>query len=206
MLIYQETGENWVDVNLTLSTLESFGQITPSRVRNERRRIEDPRPQVAESGNYASLAEPVVEAPVIIEEAPGRFTVTHEGPGVTCIYPTPVSIASDADAMRLKPGTLTMQADVMAVAVPGYDDTAFLVAKVTNDTGLLYVDGAFAGSTGIRAISAGGEARLNFGPIDGLRLKKVRLDAGEGATGLISRYNQQRKHVRLEVENLSAED
>ncbi|MFT7594176.1 MAG: hypothetical protein ACI8R4_001494 [Paracoccaceae bacterium] len=34
----------------------------------------------------------------------------------------------------------------------------------------------------------------------------VRLDTGEGATGLISRYNQQRQHWRLEVENLSDQD
>jgi len=50
------------------------------------------------------------------------------------------------------------------------------------------------------------EANLAFGPIDGLRLKRIRLEAGEGETGLISKYNQQRRHVRLEVENLSDED
>ncbi|MFT7594177.1 MAG: hypothetical protein ACI8R4_001495 [Paracoccaceae bacterium] len=45
VLVAQESGENWVDINLTLSTLEPFGRIRPFKVRTDRKRIEDPPPR-----------------------------------------------------------------------------------------------------------------------------------------------------------------
>lgn len=209
-LIRQETGENWDGVSLTLSTLRPSGQLWPQEVYPLLRRIVDPVSSKQRAGADRMEAPPMA-APVV-EEAGSRFSVSHDGPGVTYLYPDPVSLASGADVTRLRLGALTLPADLQAVAVPSADETAFLRAELTNDTGevilasdtaLLHVDGHFVGSTAMPLVPAGGTAKLGFGPIEELRLASVPLERGEGETGILSSYSELRRHVRLEIENLS---
>lgn len=205
-LVHQGTGENWNDVNLTLSTIRPSSQIKPSPIYTERRSIEDPLPP----GNYGSLAEPAVESPVIFEEALAR--VNLDGYAVVYDYPAPVMIVTDADAMRLKLDRLTMAADVSARAIPIRDDTGFIMAHVQNDSqelilpahiAALYVDGVFVGNLDdFDGIPAGDEADVPFGPINGLRLKRTVLNQNEGGRGIISKSNEQTRSVRIEVNNL----
>lgn len=212
-LIRQETGENWDNVQLTLSTLQLSDQVEAWDLRPWLRRIEDKQAKRrVQSEAAGSLAEPVLEAPVVVEEPGTMFAVDFDGPGVTYAYPEPVSLASGADVVKLNLGVVSMPAEVQAVAVPQYDDTAFLSATVRNRTGepilpsstaMLSVDGTLIGSHSMPAIPAGGEARLPFGPIDQLRIRSVNLETGEGEAGLLSKYSELRGHTRFEVENLS---
>ncbi|WP_458879827.1 DUF4139 domain-containing protein [Arenibacterium sp. CAU 1754] len=204
--VRQETGENWTDVNLTLSTVRPANQIQPSRIYSERRRIVDPLPP----GNYGSLAEPIMETPVVVEEASAR--VNLDGYAVVYEYPNPVTITTDADAVRLRLDELTMAADVAARAVPSRDDTAFVMAHVKNTSqelilpayiATLYVDGVFVGNLDdFGGIPAGDEADIPFGPINGLRLKRTVLNQNEGGRGIISKSNERSQLVRIDVSNL----
>jgi len=125
----------------------------------------------------------------------------------------PVTIATGADMVRLKLDTMTTSADVTAKAVPNRDETAFLMAKVVNDSGevllpstavSLFVDDVFVGlSEDFPGIPTGGEADLPFGPIDGLRLERVVLNQNEGDRGILSRSNEQTTAVQIEITNLT---
>ena len=72
--------------------------------------------------------------------------------------------------MRIALGELTLAADITARAVPLSDQTAFLMAEITNDTGELilpglssfYLDGRYIGQASTDLIAAGGEAELAF--------------------------------------------
>lgn len=214
--VSQETGENWVDVNLTLSTLEPEGRITPSALFPRRYRLEDPRPEPEPMPqNSGNLAEPMVEAPVIIEETGSAFySVNSSGLGIIYNVARPVSIASSTEFARLPLGELRIPAKLSAMAVPSRDDTGFLIAEVTNDSGedilyspyaSFYVDGALVGTDEINRITSNDTLEIGFGPINGLRLKSIRLMGGEGETGIISRFNERRSHQLYKVENLTDE-
>lgn len=217
--VTQSTGENWQDVALRLSTVRPSEQTEPSTVWPEQRWI-------VEEDKEDRYPAPAAEPMVIVEEsdaaaglsstAPKRVVAAaqFDGLAVTYTYPQPVSIASGADNVRLALDTLETGADLVAEAVPLLDDTAYLMAEFTNDMGELilpsaeanfYLDGTYQGQRGIALIAAGDEARLSFGPIDGLRLTRTVLDRQQGDSGVISRSNDLREEVRIDVENLTGE-
>ncbi|KPP86420.1 MAG: hypothetical protein HLUCCO07_06545 [Rhodobacteraceae bacterium HLUCCO07] len=215
-LVHQETGENWQEVALSLSTNQPSGSVEPGELWPELRRIGDPEeigPLVrsqkeAESGAMADM--PAAEAMVTEDRAEteiGRFSVTYS-------YEGALDLASGADQSRLALDDLTLAAEVIALAVPRRDETAFLVAEFTNTSGemilpsvatQLFRDGDYLGETRGRMIPAGGKARLGFGPIEGLRLKRL-AERVEGDRGILSRSTRLAERVRIEAENLTGED
>lgn len=212
--VAQETGENWEDVALTLSTVRPSEQVAPSIVWPELRRI-GTAPEL-----YAAQRSAMADAGmnVALEAAPApAFEVAKaqsDGLAVSYAYPTPVDIATGADRVRLALGTLSAKAELAARAAPLWDSTAFVVARFTNASdevilpsteALYYLDGRYVGQQGIDAIPAGAEAELAFGPIDGLRLTRTVLDRSEGDRGLIRKANEWDEEVRIAVENLTGE-
>lgn len=215
--IRQATGENWQDIALTLSTSRPSDQTAPSDIWPWLRRIADPNAPVpktfsrgAAADAVAELAAPQAEA-MIVEQAAARF----DGLAVTYDYPGAVSVASDADRVRVALGTLSLQADIVAQAVPLADDRAFLMAGFTNTADELilptpearfYLDGRFIGQRFLDMIPAGAEADLSFGAIDGLRLARVIPQRQEGDKGVFTRSSALDETVQIEVENLTAQD
>ena len=175
-------------------------------------RIVDPeeiRPLARQKGADAlmSMAAPMAE----MESAVAADT-TFDGLSVTYSYPAPVDVTTGADHVRLMLGTLEAQAEIVAQAVPMVDQTAYLMAEFTNQTGEIllptsearfYLDGRYVGQRGLGLIAAGDEADLSFGPIDGLRLSRTLRDRNEGDRGLIRKSNEMTEAVMIEVENLT---
>lgn len=215
--IRQATGENWQDIALTLSTSRPSDQTVPGDIWPWLRRIADPDAPVpktfsrgAAADAVAELAAPQAEA-MIVEQAAARF----DGLAVTYDYPGAVSVASDADRVRVALGTLSLQADIVAQAVPLADDRAFLMAGFTNTADELilptpearfYLDDRFIGQRFLDMIPAGAEADLSFGAIDGLRLARVIPQRQEGDKGVFTRSSALDETVQIEVENVTAQD
>ncbi len=112
-------------------------------------------------------------------------------------------------------GVLEMQAGgmIFARAVPLHDETAFLMATFTNTSpepifesyeNSFSLDNTLIGRGKTDRIPAGAEATLAFGPVEDLRLDRVRLDKNEGDSGIINRTNTSREEVRITIENLGA--
>lgn len=217
-LVRQSTGEAWRDVQLTLSTLRPADQIAPSQLFPWLRRAVDPAPvpppprasaaAVAADG----LAEPMIESPVVMEKSAAAIT---DGYALVYTYPSPITILSGGDAVRIELGSLTTGAEIEARAVPQFDETAYLVARMVNDTGQellpsdsasMYVDGDWVGQHhGFEGLAKGAKAELPFGPIRGLRLERTVINRSEGDTGLITRSNTEVQSVLVEIENLTGE-
>ena len=218
--VSQNTGENWRDVTLTLSTVRPSEQTDPGQVWPWLRRIYDPKEQLTKSmtrveaemdvfaGAIADAAP--MEEPMMVEQASAEF----DGLAVTYDYPGSVSVASGADRVRLALGSLSTDVDLTARAVPLSDDAAFLMASFTNDMGelilptheaMVYLDGRFVGQRYLDLIASGDEAEVSFGPIDGLRLTRTVLDRNEGDRGILSKSNEFTEEVRIEVQNLTGE-
>lgn len=215
--VHQNTGENWDDIALTLSTVRPSEQTEPGQVWPWPRRIYDPKALArsmvrseAEADFAGAVAAVPMEEPMVMDQASASF----DGLSVTYSYPSLVSVASGVDRVRLALGTLSADVALSARAVPLSDETAFLMAKLTNDTGelilptseaMLYLDGRFVGQRYMELVAAGDEAELSFGPIDGLRLTRTVLDRNEGDRGILSKSNALSEEVRIEVQNLTGE-
>ncbi len=219
-LVAQDTGENWEDVRLTLSTVRPSDQIEPRQVYAWQRRVIDPpKPMPRASVQYEAdslSGQRAQEAPLMEPAiAKGAEAIpSYDGLAVSYDYPEPVTIANAADALRITLGEVQTEAQVRAFAAPLHDETGFMMASITNDMGELilpsahvnlYVDGRFVGPSRLgEVIPAGGEADIAFGAIDGLRLTRE-VTRNEGDRGMISRSTELSEAVSLEVENLTGE-
>lgn len=216
--VAQSTGEDWRDVTVTLSTARPTGQTAPSDLHPRGLRIyeEDkmPRPLAMARGADMAADGTAPEAPKMEASSVTQATARFDGLNVSYDYPAPVTIASGADRARLSLGELSFTADLRARAVPLHDDTAFLMAAFTNDgqevilpTGeaSFYLDGRYIGQRPLDLIPAGASADLSFGPIDGLRVARRVLERTGGDRGVITRSNDLRETVRLDIENLTEE-
>ena len=215
--VFQFSGENWEDIRLTLSTQVPTEQSEPSTLRPDLRSLLDPEIMAIRTTRSlatadSSVAEPIIEAPVVVEEASVGLTVSESGLSVNYSYADPVSVASEADALRLPFDALEFDAELIARAVPMRDDQAFLVARFTNssaepllqaDEVMKIFDGTLVGMDYIFEIAPGEETEIGFGAIDGLQIKRTVINRAEGDRGLINRSNEQTERVRIDLENLT---
>ncbi|MEP4195089.1 MAG: DUF4139 domain-containing protein [Aliishimia sp.] len=215
--VLQESGENWEGISLTLSTREPIDETDPWPLRPDLRRILDESKyavtsRAAPAARTQKLADGlVIEAPVIVEEA-SSMAMNFQGLSVSYTYSDAVDVASGADFVRLPFDSLTLDAELIARAVPLNHDTAFLVAKVTNTTNeplltsdavLRFFDGVLVGASGLEAIEVGQEAEIGFGPIEGIQLTRRVLKRDSGDRGIISRSNEQTEEIEITAKNLT---
>jgi uncharacterized protein (TIGR02231 family) len=212
-IITQNSGENWEDIALILSTLAPNGQILPSEVYPPLLRLEDPAARAALEMSAGGLEDSARDAPLALRSAMAE--PVFDGPGVTYVLPDPFSVAQSAEGARVELDTLTFDARVFARAVPAQDATAFLMAEITNDTmepllaasdAQLFVENTLVGQIPFEAVAVGARLTQAFGPIEELRLSNVILDQSEGDRGLITKSNAQTQERRLLIENLGAQE
>lgn len=214
--IQQDSGEDWSNVALSVTTIPVLGRSAPSWLPERKMRIEDEpiaKQEVRLSSRDLARAElsevdPIIEAPVIVEEA--AFGTNFSGAGVVYAFNTPVSV-TNSDNATMALDDLSFDAAISARAVPMLNQTAFRMVSLTNETGErvlsgeaeLYVDGQIVGSDYLETIEAGAEKDLGFGPIHGLQLTRAVLEREEGDAGFIARENREEEEVRISVENLT---
>lgn len=210
--VQQSTGENWQDIALTLSTLRPSEQTEPGQIWPWIVRIDDPeaiQPMARGKAEAVFMAAPVAEA-----AASDMAVASFDGLSVSYRYPAPVSVTTGADNVRLMLAPMETRAEVVAQAVPMLDQTAYLMARLTNDTGEIllptsearfYLDGRYVGQRWLNLIADGAKANMSFGPIEGLRLTRLVRDRNEGDRGILTKSNEQTETVEISVENLTGE-
>jgi uncharacterized protein (TIGR02231 family) len=208
--VFQNSGENWEDIRVMLSTASLSGRSAPGFLPQQLYEIFD-------EPEFKPLSR-VAQAPVMEEMAMGVVEDTELAPrhvagGLVVEYALEgrYSIADRADALRLSLGQLSFDGKVTAQAVPRKDQTAFIVAEFTNSSAepilpgdaFLYVDGTMTGSQQLELLVAGDSTELGFGPINGIRLERRVLDRNTGGAGFISRNNERREEAEITVSNLT---
>lgn len=211
--VYQASGEDWKDVSITLATVRPTGQTWPGEIYSDLRRIEDPaspkaRVRTEAMGAAADMAPPA-PAPAIMAE-PETAIAMLDGPSVQYAFSKPVSVANGADEVRIALDKVDFDADVYARAVPLSDSVAYRMARMTNttqeqllgsDSATAFVDGQMVGQFSFAPVAPGEEVDIAFGPIETLRLNRVRLNRNEGDRGIISRSNEITEATRIDIEN-----
>jgi uncharacterized protein (TIGR02231 family) len=211
----QASGEDWGGVSLTLATVRPSGQTWPSEIYSDLRRIEDPatpKARVRSEAVMGAAADVAAPAPVAMEE-PAIAVAMLDGPSVQYAFSQPVSVANGADEVRIALDRLDFAPDVYARAVPLNDSVAYRMARMINTTqeqllgtayATAFVDGQMVGQFGFDPVAPGEEVDIAFGPIETLRLNRVRLNRNEGDRGIISRSSEITEATRIDIENTGA--
>ncbi|MPQ94698.1 DUF4139 domain-containing protein [Thioclava sp. JE_KL1] len=211
--VHQATGEDWRGVDLTLSTARPGGRAEPGEVYPRLARIGDPDAPPAPVPMKRSLAasDGAASAPMMEAAISDRADLQMQGETVTYHYPSAVDLRDGVDDLRLSLDSKTLPMDVFAEAAPLTDPQAYRVAEGKNDTGEillpgpanLYADGALVGQSHLPMVAAGDDLTLGFGPIEGIRVDRRMPDTMEGDSGFISKSNERREVVEIEVKNLT---
>lgn len=219
VVISQQTGQDWNDVQLILSTARPGEQTGPSGVWAPLRRIISEDDLGRENGvmMMADSVQSLSRSGAVAEVAAAPMAVTAKadlsGATVTYIYPGRVDIRNGVEDLRLPLDTLDFAADVWAEAVPSRDQIAYRMAEFTNDTGevmlpgqaLLYADGTMIGFGQLPLLAAGADTEIGFGPLDGLRLTRAIPNKSEGDVGVFTSANQLTEQAVMTVENLTGQ-
>lgn len=208
VLARQQTGEDWLGVELTFSTARPAERSAPGELWPELLRVGPPAPVMPMARMESDM---VMAAPVeaMAEEA----EVQMQGATVTWRYAGTVDLRDGADALRLRLGDLTLEPDLRAVAVPRLEGVAYLQTEVVNAStepllpgpASLFVDGALVGQAHLPMVAAGDEIELGFGPIDGIVLSREVPARSGGDRGVISRSERIDEVALLRARNLTGE-
>lgn len=214
--VLQDTGENWENIALTLSTAMPSAQSAPSEIYPLIARIEPPaRPEAA--GDAMGSVAMAAPAPQIMAEAAVRSQVSvavasFQGQTVVYDIPRAVSLAGDGTEVQIALDSKEMAVEVSALAVPRSDTTAFYMAALTNGSGeillpgsaRLFRDGAMVGEAQFPLTAAGGRIDLPFGAIEGLVMNRRILSREEGDTGVFTSSNRRGDRFEITAENVTA--
>lgn len=203
-IVTQQTGEDWNDVALTLSTARPAEASGPPRLQPWRITLVDPAEiarrareqamrddrQVRGAAAPASIA--AAPAPVATEAEVVSASVQTAGFAVEYVIPGASSVAADGADRRVRIADLSAEATMSALAIPRLAPRAFLRARFAHaapaptlpGTASLHLDGVFVGRAALPLLRPGEEATLAFGADDRIRVAyepQARRRAQEGS-------------------------
>ena len=231
--ISQTTGEDWIDVALTVSTARVARAVDVAEV--ESQRIDFWQPEMVE-GARAPRRMMAKEAPAPGAAAPARAAADAAAAPVAAPAPAPVVAqeasaqlqANDYSAQFKAPGRVTLASDgaqksfvlgrlaahptIAVKTAPGLDPTAYVEAHFVDaedapilpgDAALLR-DGVYLGQSRIGFVAPGDGVDLGFGGDDKIKVRRAPVNRKENDP---TWYNQTKIETRefvTSVENLHA--
>ena len=210
--IVQNTGEDWTEVDLTLSTNRPAGGTDAPTV---------PPAQVGafdrdDAGRFAPAAEVEAAADVAGVMAPqpapvGNLQAIADFGDFRADYviPIPVSVESGGGSRTVQIATEETEARLFVEAAPRFSEQAYLTAAFTIDSAApilagqvtLFRDDAYVGTGSVAFTNPGEEIELGFGPDDQVRVTWTLVDRTRGQRGLLTRIAFEEIEYRATIEN-----
>ncbi len=227
--VRQASGEDWADVELTLSTARTRGGTAAPDIDPLRVSFYEPRPKTRMGGGFgmedtymkaermaesaydaAPMAMPPVPEPMLMPASERETALDLSGFNAAFVIPGKTSVSTGGAAKSLRLGSSDLAADVVVKAVPELDDTAYLSARVTNKTGApilpgraaLYRDGVYIGDGNLAFLADGDDTTLGFGADDAIVVSRVPLAREEGQSGILTKKSTDVRDYRITVKNL----
>ena len=222
--VRQNTGEDWNNVALTLSTarpslggnapeLDVWGldvwkedtvTLSPFEVRSE-----------TDKGylKQQALAKPVALPPVPAFE--GHYTTVAQAAvdtaatSATFKIAVPATIASDNSVQKVPVTTVGLDAALSYATTPKLSTAAFLNAKVNNDSDYpliagamnVFLDGTFVATSRLGTTMPGEKFDLALGADEGISVKHKRVQKFTEQTGLVSRSTRITYEYLVTIQN-----
>jgi uncharacterized protein (TIGR02231 family) len=214
--IVQQTGEDWSDVALAVSTVRTAKGGSAPELRPLIVRYPQPVPRLG-SGRADQYAPPSAAAPepAQSEDARARLAPAAEREaaietgGYQVVFRVPgrnsVSASEGAKAVRL--ATTRIAPDLLSRTTPALDETAFLEASFRqgDDAPLLpgrvalYRDGIYVGRGQVALAPKDETVRLGFGADDKVKVARVAVRKIEGSSGIISSARTDEREYKITV-------
>lgn len=222
--IVQQTGEDWSNVALSVSTVRtakggSAPELRPLIVRFPQPLPPPPRPMTGGRSDSlyapgtAATPEPQQQgemakaqsAPAVEREA------AVESSGYQVVYRVPgrISVAANEGAKSFRVASAKIAPDLLARATPALDETAFIEASFRQDDEApllpgriaLYRDGIFVGRGQMALTPKDETVRLGFGADDKVKIARATLKQVEGSAGFVSAAKTDRREYKTTVRN-----
>ena len=215
--VSQETGEDWTDAALTISTARATAGAAAPVLSTTIVSFYEPQPlasrAVENAAGYADAMkapapEPASAPKLVMAEEQGAMLDTGGFQSVWTL-PGTVTLASGPATRALRLDSWTVSPRIVARAAPSIDPTAYLEAGFTHeaDTPLfpgrtaIYRDGLYAGLATLPMARKGETVRLGFGADDRIKIERIALRREESETGLVSTTKNDRREFLIKIRN-----
>ena len=219
--IVQQTGEDWSDVALSVSTVRTAKGGSAPELASLVVRYPAPPAQPRASGytgrmmDQAAAPAPASEAAKPLEEARDdkvaamerEATVETGGYQVVFRIPGRISVATNEGAKAFRIAGTNIAPDLVSRAAPAIDETAFLEAsfRQADEAPLLpgrvalYRDGTYVGRGQMTLTPKDETVRLGFGADDKVKVARVAVRKIEGSAGIISSSKIDEREYKITV-------
>lgn len=228
--ITQNTGQNWSDVQLSVSTARpALNQLVPETEPWYVDEYRPPQPQPRErdligvakmsqmdaanmgmTGGFASAVAAMM-APAPVEAEADVATLQQSGTAVTFAVSGSVDVPGDGTPKKLTIGQSDLPPQLDFLSVPRHTDAVYRRATLTNTTGApmlpgpasLYVNDEYIGRNHLEYTPSGGEVKLTLGVEERITVKRelVRRDVDKR---LLRDQRQLVYGYEIKLENLLA--
>jgi uncharacterized protein (TIGR02231 family) len=226
-MIRQQTGEEWHNVDLTLSTARPAIGGAPPELSQWNISLYRPRPMVSASflgGAPAPAPKPMMAKSASYdgrkrldtqaEEEPAEFAVASistEQSSVSFHVPRPLDVPSDGNRHGTVIAVEQLPVSIEYFAVPKLSPAVFLKSELVNRAAYpllsgkvnTFIGNSFTGSSQLKKVAAGEKFELYFGSDDQVSVKREELKQHKEA-GLFGK-NRVNYHYRIEMNNFRKE-
>lgn len=229
-VVRQNTGEDWQDVALTLSTARpSLGGAAPTltawnldvwredvvtlsrfEARAASAKVAANAPRVVNMQTMTSDAVgSAASAPEIREADLAAATLEAGATSASFKIATAATIPSDGTAQKVPIASARFAANPEYLTVPKRQQTAFLTAKVVNSSDFpllagamnVFLDGTFVATSQLRTVMAGEKFDLALGADEGISVKHKRVQKFTEDTGLTNSGKRITYEYLLTIQN-----
>ena len=232
-VISQNTGEDWKNVKLTLSTARpSLGGgapplqpwiidvapppppprpprpvAAPAPVTSEMSMKRSRPSSAAEAYADAAMAEPAPEA---VEVSTAQMQ--NEATSASFQIKNPATLPSDNSSQRVAIATAKLPATLQYQSTPALREAVFLTAQASNNTDVpflagplnTFLDDAFVASSRIKAVMPGEKVELAMGADDGISIKRQLVNRFTESTGFSGSGKRVTYEYKITVKNNKA--
>lgn len=219
-LVAQNSGEDWSNVQLTLSTGQP-GRATQGRLPDEWTLDVAPPPRPVAAGApamamaMAPAPSPLARSRNVVEEDKISFDVSTLDKGFATEFAVPqrITVPSSGQRVTLALGNHTAPATLITRTAPAVEEAAYLVAQIAQPPGVwpagpagLYRDGAFVGNGRIdfgtpSAGAPAGSTSLSFGRDELVTVRAEPAQDLTGTTGFTGSRTERKTRRAYSVEN-----
>jgi uncharacterized protein (TIGR02231 family) len=204
--IDQNTGEDWENISLELSTGQPARRTQPPKLRPwivdfpksatlSRKRL---RSAPMQSMEMAGAADMMIEAKVV-----------ESGTSYTFAIPDRQTISAGTRKFRALITRKTLASDLAYTAIPKLSKRVFLRTKLKNTSdfqwlpgqGGIYLDGSFVGNNWMKNTSPGEELKLGLGTDDSISVERKLVKKDDGGEGFLGQKERARYVFEITLEN-----
>ena len=209
--VQQNTGENWDNVALTLSTLQPSAAVEPPALSSWWIDYLQPVPRTTMTKSVELMEDRVMPemmaAAAPVEEQ--KAAVIDSGYHVSYQIPGKISLNSSDEKQRVVLQQQQWPVALNLQVVPRFDTHAYLYARLENPSAtpllpgewLLQRDGVRVGTVDQPLLAPKDQIAMGFGADDAVKLEWQTLKDEAGQSGVLNKQQTLQRHYQLQVTN-----